>query len=122
MIPGEYILKDDLVDNLNIKDEIAKDLGLKDEITSALDQHEESKSNQNDFSDSSDLLGRLGDQTAEFSGSFSDDSDSLIRKLSDDDAAIVGDEPSVCFEEALQLVLNQVFYFRYGILLFEACY
>ncbi|EEB18375.1 hypothetical protein Phum_PHUM512580 [Pediculus humanus corporis] len=122
MIPAsdaasEYILKDDLVDNLNIKDEIAKDLGLKDEITSALDQHEDdAKSgleNNSNGSNGDFLNGETGDFDVGVGGGggvgvgegevgISEETD-LIRKFSDEDAS--GSQvPTVSLEEALQLV------------------
>ncbi|KAK6638965.1 hypothetical protein RUM43_007235 [Polyplax serrata] len=104
--PGEYILKDDLVDNLNIKDEIAKDLGLKDEITSALDQHEKSESSSlgEAASTQDNFLERLDEEPGQFGDSLTENSE-LIKQISDDDeAANGGDVPSVSLEEALQLV------------------
>lgn len=101
IFPGEYILKDDLVDNLNIKDEIAKDLGLKDEITSALDQHEDSET-EKDQCDSGDLLARAEDHPLD--KKLTEESDSLLPKLSENDGSVAGDFPSVSLEEALRLV------------------
>lgn len=106
LFTGEYILKDDLVDNLNIKDEIAKDLGLKDEITSALDQHEKSESSSlgEAASTQDNFLERLDEEPGQFGGSLTENSE-LIKQISDDDeAANGGDVPSVSLEEALQLV------------------
>ncbi|KAL0269435.1 UNVERIFIED_CONTAM: hypothetical protein PYX00_007169 [Menopon gallinae] len=82
---SEYILKDDLVDNLNIKDEIAKDLGLKDEITSALDEHKEEVAEESPRID------------------LSEESESLLQKLSEEDGPDAADLPTVSLEEALCL-------------------
>lgn len=84
-VPGEYILKDDIVDNLNIKDEIAKDLGLKDEITSALDEHKEKVAEESPRID------------------LSEESESILRKLSEEDGPDAADLPTVSLEEALCL-------------------
>lgn len=78
-------------------------MGLKDEITSALDQHEDSET-EKDQSDSGDLLARAEDHQSVLDGELTEESDSLLRKLSENDGSVAGDFPSVSLEEALRLV------------------
>lgn len=78
-------------------------MGLKDEITSALDQHEESESTlEQNSSSPENLLARLDEPPAEFSGSLAEETE-LIKKLSNEGDANGEDVPSVSLEEALQL-------------------